>query len=197
MTNKNQSRMSWRDRLTFFSEFIKHPLQIGSVIPSSRFMEQRLLKTADIASARTIVELGTGTGSTTRAILAAMSPEARLLCIEINPRFCRLIEAIDDDRLIVHLGDARDLRELLATHNLGAADVVISGIPFSTMSPGVGADILATIATVLTPNGRFVAYQVSNRVASLCQPILGKAGVQLELLNIPPMWVFRWEKSDS
>ncbi len=194
MSNENPSSYPLRDRLTFFWEFLRHPLQIGSVLPSSRFLEQRLLKTAELASARTVVELGAGTGGTTRAILRAMSPEARLLCIEINPHFCRLINCIRDERLIAHSGNACELQELLSTYAFGAADVVISGIPFSTMSHNAGAELLTAISSVLSPRGRFVAYQVSDRVAALCQPILGTGRVDLEFLNIPPMRVFLWQK---
>lgn len=180
--------------LAFFREFLKHPLQIGSVIPSSRFLEQRVLKAAGIGSARTVVELGSGTGGTTRAILQALSPQARLLSIEINPRFHRLVSGIDDPRLIAHLGSACDLEGILGRYGLGAPDVVISGIPFSTMSTHLGSQVLAAISALLAPNGRFVAYQWSNRVASLCRPYLGRERMALELLNIPPMRVYQWEK---
>lgn len=191
--NKPHNGMS-RERLRFFREFLKHPLQIGSVIPSSRFLEQRLLKTAGLASARTIVELGAGTGGTTHAILHAMSSQARLLSIEINPLFYELISAIHDERLIAHHGSARALKEILAMHGLGAPDVIISGIPFSTMSEDDGSEVLAAVASALNANGRFVAYQVSDRVTALCEPFLGAGRRQLELLNIPPMRVFSWEK---
>lgn len=182
------------ERIAFFREFLKHPLQIGSVIPSSRFLEKRVLATAELSAAKTVVELGSGTGGTTRAILRAMAPQAKLLSIEINPHFYGMIKRIEDDRLIAHLGNACELQEILSTYDLGAADVVISGIPFSTMSPSTGADILSAISLALSPNGRFVAYQVSDRVASLCQPFLGTGRVALEFLNIPPMRVFLWEK---
>lgn len=186
-----------RERLTFLQEFLKHPLQIGSVIPSSRFLEQRLLRTAELASARTVVELGSGTGGTTLAILRALPADARLLSIEINPEFHRLVSAIRDPRLIAHLGSACDLREILAVHGLGAPDAIISGIPFSTMPPDIGSETLAAVAAALPPRGRFVAYQVSNRVAELCHPYLGAGRMELELLNIPPMRVIRWEKQGA
>jgi len=53
-------------RLALFQEFFKHSLQIGSVISSSRFLEYRVVETAGISSAKTIVELGPVTGGTTR-----------------------------------------------------------------------------------------------------------------------------------
>lgn len=180
--------------LTFFQEFLKHPLQIGSIIPSSRFLEQRILGAAGIASARTIVELGAGTGGTTRAILRAMPQHARLLSIEINPHFHALVSTIEDDRLIAHLGNAKALKDILSLYGLDAPEAVISGIPFSTMNPDEGSQIIEAISTLLAPNGRFVAYQVSNRVASLCRPFLGPEQSMVELLNIPPMRVYKWQK---
>lgn len=178
----------------FIQEFLKHPLQIGSVIPSSRFLERRIVAAAGVAAANVVVELGPGTGGTTRAILRAMPRHARLLSIEINPLFHALVSRIEDDRLIAHLGNAGELREIVAGYGLNAPDAIISGVPFSTMSRSEGARILAAVASLLAPNGRFVAYQVSGRVASLGEDFLGPGRITTELLNIPPMRVFQWKK---
>ena len=184
-------------RLTFFQEFLKHPLQIGSIIPSSRFLERRIVEAAVIDSANTIVELGSGTGGTTRAILRAMPQHAKLLSIEINPYFHTLVSSIEDGRLTAHLGNACGLKEIISMYGLDAPEVVISGIPFSTMNRSEGSQVIEAISSMLAPNGRFVAYQVSNRVASLCRPFLGSEQIMLELLNIPPMRVFKWEKNSA
>jgi phospholipid N-methyltransferase len=181
----------------FFQEFLKHPLQIGSIIPSSRFLERRILEAAAIASAKTIVELGSGTGGTTRAILGAMPQHAKLLSIEINPHFHTLVSNIEDERLIAHLGNACGLKEIISMYGLGAPEIVISGIPFSTMSHSEGSQVIEAISSLLVPNGCFVAYQVSKRVASLCRPFLGSEQIRVELLNIPPMRVYKWEKNSA
>ena len=183
------------DRVVFLQQFLKHPRQVGSIIPSSRYMERRVVALADIASARTIVELGTGTGGITRAMLRAMAPDAKLVGIEINPRFQQLLTRIQDARLIPHFGSAEQLAEILREHQLPAPDAIVSGIPFSTMTPQLGSRILAAIADVLAPGGRFVAYQVSSQVAKLAQPVLGKPQRQVEFLNIPPMRLYRWDRA--
>ncbi|MBL8251219.1 MAG: methyltransferase type 12, partial [Candidatus Competibacter sp.] len=102
---------SMNENMLFLKEFIKNPGQVSSIIPSSRFLEQRIVKLAQMPSAKTVVELGAGVGGTTQAFLDAMSPDARLLSIEINPRFCALLGRIQDPRLIVHCGGAQDLQE--------------------------------------------------------------------------------------
>ena len=180
--------------IAFLRGFIEKPREVGSIIPSSRWMERRITRTADLASAQLAIELGPGTGGTTRALLAALPPNARLLAIEINAGFCDLIRSsIDDPRLIVHQGSAAEIPEALAKHDLGAPDVVLSGIPFSTMPRELGLAILRSVLDSLKPGGRFVAYQFRDVVHTLGKQVFGPASVQLELFNVPPMRVYRWD----
>ena len=180
--------------IAFLRGFLERPKEVGSIIPSSRWMERRITRTAEIVSAKIIIELGPGTGGTTKALLRAMGPDARLLAIEINPGFCELLtQTIRDPRLIVHEGSAADIPEALAKHDLAAPDVVLSGIPFSTMPKELGLSILQSVKDSLTPGGRFVAYQFRDVVHTLGKQVFGPASVQLELLNVPPMRVYRWD----
>lgn len=194
MLQEKSSDVRLGGRFTFFSEFLKHPLQICSIIPSSRFVERRIIETAGVDSAKSIIELGPGTGGTTRAILSAMAPQAKLLSIEINPRLYKLVKRIRDDRFIIHHGSAENLRQIMSEYGLDAPEVFISGIPFSTISRSSGSKILAAISSALVPGGRFVAYQVSSQVASVCRPFLGTAQVEMQIFNIPPLRIYRWEK---
>lgn len=197
MANQTPLHTLIDNRLALFQEFLKNPRQIGSIISSSHFLEWRLVENAGIDSARTIVELGPGTGGTTRAILKAMTRRSKLLSIERNPHLHTLVSRIEDERLIAHLGDANGLKKILSGYGLNAPDVLISGIPFSTMSHDSGSQIVEAISSVLAPGGRFVAYQVSKRVAYLCRPILGPGHMEVELFNIPPVRVYRWEKNSA
>lgn len=189
-----ESQPSHKSPLTFFLEFLRHPMEIGSVIPSSRFLEQRILSAAAVEDAQTVVELGCGTGGTTQAILNALPSQARLLSLDVNPRFHEIISGFPDRRLIPHLGTAADLSQVLNQYGLGKADAVISGIPFSTMDKSLGAKIVSEVSISLKDDGRFVAYQASPRVRDLTNPLMGSGSASLELLNIPPMRVFRWCK---
>lgn len=182
----------WR---AFLRGFLAQPRQVASVVPSSAFLERRLVRATCIAGAGTIVELGPGTGGTTRALLRAARPEARLLAIELNPMFAeRLRRELPDPRLTVQLGSAEQLEEILFANGLPAPDVVVSGIPFSNLPASVAAPIAATVARCLAPGGRFVAYQVRGHVAGYTTPCLGVPEVSWEWLNVPPVRVFRWLK---
>lgn len=181
--------------LAFFLEFLKEPKQVGSVVPSSSFLKRRLVRVSAVAQARTVVELGPGTGGTTQALLNALPQNGKLLAIEIDKRFAELVRnEIADPRLITHQGSAEHIGTTLSAHSLPAPDVVISGIPFSTMPRPVGERILRSVHAALAPGGRFVAYQLRDRVAELGREVFGHARVDMELLNLPPMRVFSWEK---
>jgi len=184
-----------RERVAFLRGFIAHPDQVGSVIPSSHVLEQRLVRSARLLRARCVVELGPGTGGTTRAFLRAMPSAAHLLAIELNEEFAaRLRTSIRDPRLKVVQGSAEFIARFLDEHGLPAPNAVISGIPFSTMPREVADRIAAEIARVLAPGGRFVAYQVRAHVARYATPYLGAARKEWEVINIPPVRVFTWTR---
>ncbi len=60
------------------------------------------------------MELGPGTGGTTKALLRSLSADAKLISIEIVPEFVEELRQIDDPRLIVCHGDAADLLRILS-----------------------------------------------------------------------------------
>jgi phospholipid N-methyltransferase len=180
------------DRFAFFQGFLNNPREVGSIIPSSRFLERRIVRSAGIDRAQTIVELGPGTGGTTRALLSAMPTAAKLLSVELNPRFVNLLRREKDPRFQVWEGSASDIKKALDEHGLPSPDVVLSGIPFSTMPRELGLEILHSVREALAPGGRFVAYQVRDRVEILGREVFGPARRQTEILNVPPMRIYRW-----
>jgi phosphatidylethanolamine/phosphatidyl-N-methylethanolamine N-methyltransferase len=194
IVNHQQARPRRNRGLAFFLGFVRYPRLVGSVIPSSRFLERRLTELAGIAGARLVVELGPGTGGTARAILDALPQESKLLAIEINPMFVSLLEAEADPRLLVHQGSAEHIGEALALYGLPRPDVVVSGIPFSTMPLALGRRVLQAVWSCLAPGGHFVAYQFRGRVALLGRKLLGAPEIDVELLNVPPVRLYSWRK---
>lgn len=181
--------------IEFLKGFLRNPAQVGSVIPSSHQLEQRLVDRAGVRDARTVVELGPGTGGTTRAFLDALPPGATLLGIEVDPGFHRhLRSSIADSRFILQQGSAEDIDEYLRLHGLAPPEAIVSGIPFSTLPTDACDRIAMRIAQVLRPGGRFVAYQVRAHVAGYMSRYLGSPALEWEYRNVPPVRVFTWVK---
>src|SRR5690242_10460672 len=62
----------------FFRRWLANPLQMGSVIPSSSALCQRIVAQSNWGADEAVLELGAGTGVVSRALLAAGLPPSRL-----------------------------------------------------------------------------------------------------------------------
>lgn len=175
----------------FFRQFVRHPGMIGSIIPSSATLVDRMLDQVDWHNTRLFVEYGPGVGTFTQAILDRLHPDATLLAIDLNLDFVAYLEAqFDDPRLKVVHGSAADVRRFIRQAGHVQADYILSGIPFSTLPDTVGASICAETRTALRPGGVFLVYQYSRYVRRLLDPLFAHVREGREWRNIPPCWMF-------
>ena len=178
-------------RLLFARTFFRHPLMLGSVIPSSRFLIREVLDPIHWGRAQVIVEYGPGVGTITGEILARMRPNATLIAIETNPDFVRYLRSTyPDERLHVVQGSAADVRTILRDHGFESASYIISGIPFSTLPAPARERILRDTRAALEPGGSFLVYQFSARVLADLKRIFGDVERGFQLLNILPAHLF-------
>lgn len=177
--------------LLFGRNFLKHPRMLGSLIPSSRFLVERVLGQVDWQRAGTVVEYGPGVGTLTAEILRRLRPDATLVAIEMNREFVRYLRrTVPDERLQVVEGSAADADAALRAHGLPHADYVISGIPYSTMPPEVRERILRTTHDMLHPEGAFLVYQFTRAVLPHLKATFGMVHQEFEPRNIMPARLF-------
>jgi phospholipid N-methyltransferase len=177
--------------LLFARNFLKHPRMLGSLIPSSRFLIEQVLRQMDWARARVIVEYGPGVGTITTEILRRMGPDARLVVFETTPDFVRFLrETVRDQRLHIVHGSAGEIENVLRQLGLGGADYVISGIPFSTMPESLRASILRATHAALGDEGAFIVYQFSSKVKPYLEETFGQVDRGFEPLNILPAHLY-------
>ncbi len=188
---------SKREQLLLFAKnFVKHPKMLGSVIPSSRFLIDKLLAPVDWNKARLFVEYGPGIGNISVEVLRRMHPEAKLVLFELNDDFAHFLRStFRDPRLIVLHRSAADVGKVLAEQGLGAADYIISGIPFSTMPEPVRNEIADATHAALKPGGQFLVYQFSPKVRDFIAPHFRRIDRGMEWINIPPAQLF-WAWKD-
>jgi phospholipid N-methyltransferase len=180
----------------FFKGFLKHPAMVGSVIPSSRALIDRMLAPVDWGRVKLFVEYGPGVGTFTIPVLDRLGPDATLVTIDTNPDFVSFLKReLVDPRLHVVRGSAADVRRIVADFGHDQADYVLSGLPFSTLPEGVGERIASETAAVLKPDGQFLVYQFSAKVADYLAPHFARIERSFEWLNIPPMRLF-WASKD-
>lgn len=185
-------RASRSEQLILFGRnFIKHPKMLGSLIPSSRFLVNKVLNEVDWDHARVFLEYGPGVGTFTTEILRRMHPDAVLVVLETNVDFVRFLRGkVRDDRLHVVHGSAADAGAALTRLSLSHADYVISGIPYTTMPAEVREAILRTTHAVLHPNGAFLVYQFTRTVLPYLERVFGMVRQDFEPLNVMPARLF-------
>jgi phospholipid N-methyltransferase len=197
---RRHDRRSPSPRWQFLRGFLKNPVMVGSIIPSSRILIDKMLAPVDWETTRLFVEYGPGVGTFTRPILERLGANATLLTIDTNADFTHYLkESIDDPRLVAVTGSAADVDKILAERNLGQADYVVSGLPFSTLPPGVGEDIAKATAKVIRPGGAFLVYQFSPKVRRFIAPYFDRIERGFEWINVPPatlFWAYRDEAKD-
>jgi phospholipid N-methyltransferase len=194
---RRRDRRSPSPRWQFLRGFLKNPVMVGSVIPSSRVLIDKMLEPVDWANTRVFVEYGPGVGTFTRPVLDKLGPDATLVTIDTNPDFTRYLkDSIDDPRLVAVTGSAADVEKILADRQLGSADYVLSGLPFSTLPPGIGEAIAEATANVIRPGGAFLVYQFSPKVRDFIQPHFKPIKRGFEWINVPPatlFWAYKGE----
>ena len=182
----------------FFRQFVKHPGMVGSIIPSSRALVDAMLDPVDWDRTRLFVEYGPGVGTFTRSILERMHPDATLLAIDLNADFVDYLgTAIPDPRLNVVHGSAADVGRFVAETGHRAADYILSGLPFSTLPPGVGESICRETRAALRPDGAFLVYQFSSHVATLLNSNFDQVKARTVWRNIPPCRLFEATKLEK
>ena len=182
-------------RWQFLRGFLKNPVMVGSVIPSSRILIDKMLGPVDWAATKVFVEYGPGVGTFTRPILELLGDDATLVTIDTNPEFTDFLKRdIDDERLVAVTGSAADVERILEERGFAHADYVLSGLPFSTLPPGVGAEISAATSRVIRPGGAFLVYQFSPKVLNFIKPVFERIERGFEWINVPPatlFWAYR------
>jgi phospholipid N-methyltransferase len=188
---RNRDRRAPSPQWQFLRGFIKNPVMVGSIIPSSRVLIDKMLDPVDWANTKLFVEYGPGVGTFTRPILDRLGPDAKLVTIDTNPDFTQYLnERIDDPRLVTVTGSAADVEKILADRELGKADYVLSGLPFSTLPPGVGDAIAKATSNVIRKGGAFLVYQFSPKVLEFIKPHFAPIKRGFEWINVPPATLF-------
>ena len=175
----------------FFKGFIKHPVMVGSFIPSSPLTVKKMLAPVDWDHTRLFVDYSPGIGTFCQPVLDRIRPDATLLVIDLNEDFIAYLRrTIRDSRFIAVHGSAADVNEIIQSFGFAHADYILSGLPFSTLPNNLGPVIAAEMAKAIRPGGAFLVYQFRARVRDFMAPHFATIDKGFELWNILPCHLF-------
>src|SRR6266702_8557438 len=145
------------DEVRFFRSWIEKPLAIGSVTPSGKALARTMAGYVDPAIAGPIIELGPGTGPVTEALVAQGVDPSRLVLVEFDPTFCRLLRHRYPEATVVQ-GDAYRLKPLLAGLLLQPAAAVVSGLPLFNKPLRMRLRLLFEVFGLMSAGAPFVQF---------------------------------------
>jgi len=185
------------DEVRFIRSWIERPLTVGAVTPSGKVLARAMARYVDPNSAGPVVELGPGTGPVTEALVEAGIDPSRLVLVEFNPTFCRILRSRYPEATLVQ-GDAYSMRRLLETLLIQPAAAVVSGLPLITKPLTMRLRLLRDAFDLMLPGAPFVQFTYS--VASPVPKRLGGFSVEASeriWMNIPPARVWVYRKTDN
>lgn len=181
------------DEMQFIRSWFEKPLSTGAVMPSSKALARTMAQYVDPQASGPVIELGPGTGPVTEALVKRGVDPARLVLVEFNPDFCRLLRTRYPAATVVQ-GDAYRLRRLLETYVREPAAAVVSGLPLVTKPLRTRLRLIADAMGLLAPGAPFVQFTYA-MVPPIPKALSGIKAEASELiwLNLPParVWVYR------
>lgn len=176
---------------TFGREWLKAPLRVGAIRPSSA----RLADAISVglgAQSGPVIELGPGTGVMTRAILERGVAPGNLAAIELGTRFAENLRARHPDILVIQ-GDAGDIARL-SPFAPGEVEMVVCGLPLISLPSDLVERILIGSFAQLAPDGCFRLFTYGPRCpvrgSLLMRQGLRATKISRTLRNLPPAVVY-------
>jgi phospholipid N-methyltransferase len=181
--------------VVFLRQWLRDPKSIAAIAPSGRELARRIARAVG-RDAKSVVEIGAGTGAVTQALLDGGVPAGGLLVVERNPELAALLSRRFPEVEVIR-GDAFDLEGVVSgaeSVRPGRVDAVVSGLGLVTVDRERQRRLLGQAFRVLRPAGRFVQFTYSP-VLPVARETLTELGLcsrraAFSLLNLPPASVY-------
>ncbi len=187
---------------TFFRQWLKNPMQLAAISPSSRQLARQMMSQLP-RPCRRVIELGGGTGVFTQALLDHGIEAAELLVLELNEELHQhLVRQFPGAQVVC--GDAGNLAAIAAERGFSgddAADAIISGLGLLSMPRQTQQGILQAAFDSLRPDGRFIqfTYGPANPVTREVIESLDLSARRASFTwwNVPPATVYVYQRRVS
>jgi phospholipid N-methyltransferase len=172
---------------------VKH-LQTGGIVPSQRFLIDKMIAPVPHTYRGQIIELGAGNGALTLR-LGERCSTARILACELNPVLARdtranLAAAGLNGRAKVLTDSAEHLLSTRLRRGLPKPDFIISGLPLGNLGRRRARELIDLIRRALAEGGFYIQFQHSLLDRKNIQACFFEVRIVPVLLNFPPAVVY-------
>ena len=194
---KSAIGLRWEDEARFIKRWLESPKTTGAVSPSGRFLSRSIARCVDPAIPGPVIELGPGTGPVTEALIRRGVAPERLVLVEFDGAFCKLLARRFPGCTVVQ-GDAYSLSHTLRHMRLAPAAAVVSSLPLLNRPDHHRTALFLDALDLMRPGAPFVqfTYGLSSPIPrhelAACAPVEAHASAPV-WLNLPParVWTYR------
>ena len=189
------------ENIQFLQAFIKNPLKVGSIAPSSPELASKMLEGIQPDENNVVIELGVGTGAITKHLQEIVPDERSYLGIELDPNLVKSLKTKFPTMKVVR-GNARELEKIHKKTGLGKVSYIISCLPFVSIPNEIGEEILNEIDKFMQQGCVFRTFQYAPsyympsaiKLREFMRRRYGKSKKsKLIVNNLPPAITLTWK----
>tara|TARA_B110000116_G_scaffold117839_1_gene102196 strand:+ start:531 stop:1085 length:555 start_codon:yes stop_codon:yes gene_type:complete len=176
--------------IQFIKESLKNLKEVGTLLPSSKFVVSKMIEPINFKNDISILELGPGTGVITKEILKKMTSKSKLFCFETNKSFQNELKQKFKDEITLINDSAANMKFHLNKYKITKVDYIISSVPLVTLQRETTNKILATSAEVLGQKKRFVQLQYSKLLDKRLEQYFNQIDIKFTPKNYIPAFIY-------
>ncbi len=189
------------ENIEFLQAFLKNPLKVGSIAPSSPELAQKMVADIRPTQESVVLELGVGTGAITKVLQEIVPNRESYLGIEIDRTLVKSLKENFPALKIVR-GNACDTFSIYQKTGFGKVGYIICCLPFVSLTNDVGDKILTEIDKFMEQGCVFRTFQYAHgyyfpsaiKLREYMNGNYGKAKKsQIIMKNVPPAYTLTWK----
>ena len=183
--------MREKKEISFILQYIKKPRTVGAILPSSRYLANKMIENIDFKQAKCIIEYGPGTGVFTEKLLQNRDKSTIIMLFEYNQKFCSLLKDKfkHEENLFIINDSSENVDKYLIKYQIESVDYVVSGLPFASLPQQVSEEILKKTKKILKKDGKFITFQYTLLKVEFIKKYFRYIDLKREFRNMPPAYV--------
>lgn len=174
-----------KKQLDFLIQGVKNIKEVGALTRSGPALCKKMILPIPSNKDVIVVEIGSGDGVITKHLLDKISPNSKVISIELLEELYNKLASIKDDRLTAIHGNIDNLDTILEEHNIDKFDHLVSAIPFMIMDNDYVIAFLSKYKDRIKKGGSFTQMHYGFK-RKFYNKIFGNAKVHYVAANVPP-----------
>ncbi|MBE7515072.1 MAG: hypothetical protein HS105_00450 [Chloracidobacterium sp.] len=189
-----------KEKLHFIHAFLKNPLKVGAITPSSPELAAEMLRGITPDENNIVLELGVGTGAITRFLADIIPNRESYLGLELDERLVKMINKTLPDMNVIS-GNAAEAYSIHKQHGLGKVRYLVCCLPFVSLPKEISDSILKELELFMADGCELRIFQYAHGyylppAIKLREFMRNRYGHSrrspLVLKNVPPAFTLTW-----